>query len=555
MFTSNCGKSRQTRPFARRPAGRAAFLEALESRVLLSGTVAVTVVGKNLFITGDDQSNNILITGSNGAYEITSADATVVTGGSVTGITGKITIKLNAGNDSVSFDTATFGSTLTRAASPVSIYGGAGDNSVALTDTTIVGALTVTNAGGFNNFSTSGDVLVTGAVSIKNGAGGTSFFAAGFVAGSNVTITAGAQTTVSVATFSSISIAGNLSITNGNGDTNTSLSDCRIGGKTTIANGVGANEVVVVSGCVLGKALNITTNGENTTQVAGTTIGGDLTITTNATTGAQAMVNVVGSVVIGNVNCTVGNAKNAASLFSHTGVVFNSSSFHKNFTFSAAAQTNNLSVAAVQLAGAAKVAYGAGNNTATITDVAIGGNVTFTSAGAGFDDLTMNGAIGGNLSVTSGNNATAGDVLTVSALTVGGNLTAKTGAGADTITGDAIVVHGKTDLRTGDGDDVLHIDDCTFVGSLSLLGGNGNSQILIEQSGDADGPLTSFLAPVSLKLGNGNNTVSVGEASVDGRKALFLGPLTLVGGTGTNHLTIANLALVQFPTLKGFTLI
>jgi hypothetical protein len=559
MFATRCWKSDQCRRLGRRLSRHVAALEALESRVLLSGTVTVAVSGHNLLITGDGQDNDIVITGSDNSLAVTSGNNTTVIGAyTITGTIGKVVIALKGGNDTVTFNGATFGSLQNRTTCPVSIDGAAGDNTILLTDTKIFGAFTVTNADGFDSFTTSGDTLVLGAISINNGAGGGAmYFQEGFVAGSNVTITTGAQTINSIAYFSNVSIAGNVSVTNGNGIIQTVLFNSCIGGKTTLTNGVGTNETVVVSGCTLGKGLAIATTGATSIDVVNNKIGGDLTITANATTGADALVALTSSIVSGNVTCTVGNAKSAAPLFAASTITLSGVSlFNKNFTLNAAAQSNNISIIALQLAGAAKVACATGYNTATITDVSIAGNVAFTSAGTGCDTLIIDGAIGGNLAVTSANNATTSDSLTVSSLTVGGNLSAKTGSGADAITGIGLVVHGTTNLQTGDGDDVTKIDDSVFVGALTFLGGNGNNQILIETASDAQGSsLTVFQAAVSLKVGNGANSVTVGESGSVGRKALFLGPLTLVGGTGTNHLTTPNFTWLQYPSLKGFTLV
>jgi hypothetical protein len=540
----------------RKSSRHAALLEALESRVLLSGTVTVTVQGHNLLITGDDANNDIAITGSNGSYVITSdSHTTTITQSPVTGITGKVTIRLNGGDDSVNFNGSSFGSTQNHTTCPVSIDGAAGNNAVFLTDTTIFGTLAITNAGGFDTLTSSGKTLVTGAVTINNGTGGSNTaLQAGFVAGSNVTIVNGAQTSSTVTNILSAAIAGNLTITNNNA-LNTVLSDVRVGGKTSITNSAaGASQSVVVANATLGKSLNISTKGTTNIQVTVSNINGDLTITADAAASATAIVTLTTATVSGNVTCSVG-AKASAPLFASTSVSIGGASLYKNFTLTAAGQTNFLTITALQLAGAAKLSYGTGYNSVVINGSTFAGNVAFTSAGTGCDGLTFNGAVGGNCSITSANNATSGDVLTLSTLSVSGNLSVKTFAGADTISALTLLVQGSTNLQTGDGNDTVTLDDCQFVHALSFTGGNGNNQILIELAGSTTGPVTTFFAGVSLKVGNGNNTVELGDANVTGRKVLFLGPLSLVGGTGTNHLVTENLLALQTPSITRFSLV
>jgi hypothetical protein len=568
----------------RKSSRHAALLEALESRVLLSGTVTVTVQGHNLLITGDDASNDIVITGSNGAYVIaTGTNTTTITNSPVTGITGKVTIRLNGGDDVVTFNGASFGSTQNHTSCSLSIDGGAGDdaviftnatcgsiqnhitcpvtingaagnNTVTLTGTTIVGSLAITNAAGFDSLSSSGNTLVTGAITINNGLGGSNTsLQSGFVAGSNFSLINGAHTTSCATGIVGAAIAGNLTITNNNA-VNTVLTDVRVGGKTTITNATaGVSQSVVVTSSTLGKALQITAKGTCNIQFTGSNINGDVTITADATASATAVVFLATSTISGNVTCSVG-AKTSAPLFASTAVTIGGTSLSKNLTLNAAGQTNNLSIASLQLAGAAKLSYGTGYNTASITGSTLAGNVTFASAGTGCDTLTFNGAIGGNLGITSANNATSGDVLTLSTLSVSGNFSAKTFAGADTISATTFLVQGTTNLQTGDGNDTVNLDDCQFVNALSYTGGNGDNQILIEQAGTTTGPVTTFFAGVSLKVGNGNNTVEIGTGA-DGRKALFLGPLSLVGGTGTNHLVPENLLALQTPSLTHFSII
>ncbi len=98
------------------PRAAVAQLEALESRLLLSGTVTVSLVSGTLNITGDVSDNHIsLLQTAPGAYTIAGLEGTLVKKGAsilasqqVTGATKDISIDMsvgavngNAGNDTV----------------------------------------------------------------------------------------------------------------------------------------------------------------------------------------------------------------------------------------------------------------------------------------------------------------------------------------------------------------------------------------------------------------------------------------------------------------------
>ncbi|MEX2142538.1 MAG: hypothetical protein WD894_25010 [Pirellulales bacterium] len=85
-------------------------LEQLESRQMLAGDVTVSVVGGDLFITGDNQFNVITLTATGTAGEfVVSGSGTTINGGGVpvtaTGVTGDVTIQLGDDYDSLTFDT------------------------------------------------------------------------------------------------------------------------------------------------------------------------------------------------------------------------------------------------------------------------------------------------------------------------------------------------------------------------------------------------------------------------------------------------------------------
>lgn len=85
------------------PVPRAALLEPLEPRLLLSGTVTTALAGGNLTITGYAEANNITVTKAANTVTIVANDGETLAGlgGVVDGVTGDIFLHMGAGADSV----------------------------------------------------------------------------------------------------------------------------------------------------------------------------------------------------------------------------------------------------------------------------------------------------------------------------------------------------------------------------------------------------------------------------------------------------------------------
>jgi len=150
-------------------------LESLESRCLLAGNVTVKVAGGNLFITGDNNDNVVLVagTGTSGQYLVEGLtdsaglptniryNGTNNSSVIVSGVKHSINVDLKGGDDA-------FGLTNANVKNDVNIEMGAGNDLVAIGSSSSVGIDTIATLGpviihGTLNVHTSGgndDVLI-----------------------------------------------------------------------------------------------------------------------------------------------------------------------------------------------------------------------------------------------------------------------------------------------------------------------------------------------------------------------------------------------------------
>jgi hypothetical protein len=105
------------RPSLHRPLA----LESLELRQMLAGNVTVSLVGGNLFVAGDDESNQIAVTAGTeaGSFNVKGLNGTTVTmagsstpapdtGLVVTGVRGHVSVRMADGDDAVEVSNAEF---------------------------------------------------------------------------------------------------------------------------------------------------------------------------------------------------------------------------------------------------------------------------------------------------------------------------------------------------------------------------------------------------------------------------------------------------------------
>ncbi|HKA07212.1 MAG TPA: hypothetical protein VKD71_08130, partial [Gemmataceae bacterium] len=99
-------------------------------------------------------------------------------------------------------------------------------------------------------------------------------------------------------------------------------------------------------------------------------------------------------------------------------------------------------------------------------------------------------------------------------------------------------VGGALNVATGAGVDVVGINDTDVAGTTLIDLGAGDDQLLIEMATtDSGGPLanpTTFGGTVTIRGGDGNDTVSLSNDGSAGTLVHFGVRLALVGGLGTD---------------------
>ena len=229
-------------------------------------------------------------------------------------------------------------------------------------------------------------------------------------------------------------------------------------------------------------------------------------------------------------------------------------------------QTKTVTGSAVTINGSLQLTGGAGNDTVVDSDLAVNRDVTIDLAGAPNDPLNSNLV------------STAADVSTgapATPLRVNGNFSYTGGSGVDELILSGYQVGGSMTLNLGDGNDVVDLGTVggllpapTIGGDLSITGGNGDIDLNGAFFGD-----TEVAALVSgnftVNLGNGNNTMTVGNApgglfswtSGNGNDNVTLGAAGTNGqafnvhmqfGTGNDTLTLAGGTVVAPNTITGF---
>jgi hypothetical protein len=178
----------------------------------------------------------------------------------------------------------------------------------------------------------------------------------------------------------------------------------------------------------------------------------------------------------------------------------------------------------------------------------IGVGFAYTGGGSG-DSVSLDGtSIGRNVTVTLGESGGAGQAFNAGAkgpggVTVFGNLKVTGGGGADNVVLHRTYVGAALTVTTGAGVDVVGINDVDVAGASLIDLGAGNDQLLIEMSAtDSGGPLanpTTFGGTVTVRGGDGNDTVSLSSDGSAGTLVHFGARLALVGGLGADTMTNA----------------
>ena len=132
-----------------------------------------------------------------------------------------------------------------------------------------------------------------------------------------------------------------------------------------------------------------------------------------------------------------------------------------------------------------------------------------------------------------------------------GSLTITTLGGDDDITGFGLDVRGATVVSTGEGDDLIQLDNSRFRSTVSVSTAGGNDFVNVENGNQNDGIGTRFDGLVSMDLGAGNDTITIGFDAND--FVTFTNRVIVNGGLGTDTLTNSAFNVFAFaPTVLLF---
>jgi len=380
-----------------------AFLEQLESRLLLSGNVTAGVSAGLLSVQGGSNNNSIIVDQSGlaaGQFRVSSGDGTTTINGKsspqiFSAATG-IAINLGSGNDTVVIQNATV-------ANGVALSGAGGNQVFTLNSVTIGGNFTLNNSGGQNSTAVNNST-VKGNITVNAGAGYSgscgSFWGGSTFSNANQIFNLSAST-----------VANNVAITNTSGETTTDIESSSVGNNLTVTNGANSyGSCSFNSGFCCSKAassavgdfftLNNSSIGNNVT-VSNASDGNATNVVNSSITGSLAVSNVVGTASQScfgyNSSCNLANASDAFALLGSTVV---SNVTLANISDGATADIENSTIV-----GALSINNGVGSYYQGFT--ACGGQ---TSSNFG-DFLSLNVAtIIGNVVITNGSTYNSTDI-------------------------------------------------------------------------------------------------------------------------------------------------
>ena len=503
-------------------------IESLESRLLLSGNVTVSVVAGTLYLTGDNLSNDIVVQATNhDQFQVASgASPTTINNAAgpltVSNVTGNVQIALNDGDDRLVVNSS-------QNARDFSISGGPGNNNIGFAAFVVNPEnVTITNGAGDDTVTlTSFNKLKN--VFIDNGAGtNTTTISAGATLDGNVTIMGGSG--ADTVTVDSIAAwTGNLTVMSGTGASDVEITQTHItGGISVYASGGGtfsggpyagyASVFRLANTSSVGGAINIF-NGP-----------GPNTVGLNASTIHSVLIsNGAGAAYAGLSNTTVGGS----------------------FTFlrgeggtlpaPLAGYASQVNMDHTTLTGGVTIINGSGVDSSSFTTCTIGGGVLISN-GAGPSLMTANGATvsggftlattgGGDLPVPFDGAATM--TMFLNTCEIGGDLNIFTGAGSDSALFNGITVHGSVLISNGPGAAGGGGLNNAFQRSFTWLRGDGGS--LGGSASDYASDLefsTSTFGPVTLINGSGNDGVGLGGCT--------LSSLLVSNGAGASLLIMPN---------------
>jgi hypothetical protein len=531
-------------------------LEALESRLLLSGgTVQVLVVAKVLDITGDSASNHISIAQTGlGDYTIAGLDGTLVKTGAngtpaasqqVTGATKDIAIDMsvgavdgNAGNDIVELASdlhvGVDPATLQGTRGSITFKGSAGD------DQLLLGGTAATASAVFNaNPADDNTIQITDALGVTK----TLEFDTGALHNAgDIPVAIGANAGATMTNFLTALKGSTLHISEFN----------------TSTGGVTSSELLSIAGTAGNQPIVVTS-----ANIAAT----------NFTGGVDYLLDAL------NVTATMGDGGNVLALGSLSTTPANfASTIHGNLSVTAG-KGDNLTVSAnVCVHGNLTASLGAGDNLLTVASTedtdgeALGrvdGSLKY-SGGVGDDFVDMeNGEVGGSVTDDAGSSTNTGkDGIDADGTTIGGGVTI-----AYMSTGDAHVdlvsaaMDNSLSVTTGAGDDTVNLSGADIVGKTTLNLGVGNNTL---NAGQNSGVIAIFEGPFAFtatSLANSLNSINLQSAdmdstmgvttgasndSVDMSGALVSGNVSLNLGAGNNSFLATGATAANFWGNVGF---
>jgi hypothetical protein len=600
---------------SRRPGNRARFqprLEELDCRVLPS-VVAVSANGGNVTITNSNPSDASLSLRQTAAGTITIADgngfsvngAAATLGPVTVPLTQDLTIKLNGGSDTASFDETTSialpgklevdgttgdivqsinaaGGTLLSVAKDLNTNESKGGATVTLIDIHVGGNAKISNGDGGSNLTslfTDGSAgsanSIAGDLQIQGGKGSTAFFTLGTNKfGGNVQFNAGDDGSDFFALNPGGTVGKDLNVNFGNGPGFAFVSGSTITGNAMVQEGDGGSNMFQAFSSGFGKDLNVKMgNGGGFAFISGSTITGNATVQEGD--GGPDNFSAVNSGFGKDLNVKLGNGLSFAFIGASTisgnasiqegdgnsdMVTASSSSFGKDLNIQLGKGDHDSAlIRATTVGGNASVQAGDGKGDSVTVDPSSVGNDLNIQLGKGNNDsVTVSGdntpkatKVGGNTNIKAGDGTA--DSVTLDTVALAKDLQVQVGDGADSVSirGSFLVstVGGNTQINTGDGGDTVTMNNTTFNGDVNVQTGKGADTLNIATNSSN----VTFNGNVQANLGDGNDTLNLGATGATvkfaaSKNAVFDGQ----GGTNTLNEFNTTGVVIGTPVFKNF---
>ncbi len=173
------------------------------------------------------------------------------------------------------------------------------------------------------------------------------------------------------------------------------------------------------------------------------------------------------------------------------------------------------------ITGSVEIRMGAGRDKVAMNNVSLPGNVVVR----GQRRLTLNSVhIAQTLQVFSR------PITRLTDTTIGGDLRIEPWTNGGNVALQSVQVQGKTFITTGEESNTITIDDSIFQRAVNVQTGHGRDLVQIDTHGDPLGKATRFRGPVSISLGESDDTLQVGVAGESGNRAVFYKKVLFDGG-------------------------